>query len=134
MFADLHAQSWGKPLIPVLINLEDDDEGSDDDVLPGDTFLIVNEIHFLVRAEYSRVFNEVKNLYNNSHKNHLAVITGQPGIGVWISVVCSMTNVLPCVQEKPIGSSMQFAAVLGRSSPSSGTKVTNFISSKVKEW
>jgi len=91
-FSEFHRQSWANPLDLALTTLTTDTTDLDgdevDDVLPGDPFLTVLNTRFLVRAEYIRVFNEVETLYNSSRVDHLAVLTGQPGIGARISVVC----------------------------------------------
>jgi hypothetical protein len=96
-FVALYRRWWGKPLDEVFTtspdaNLDgpgsDDEEDLSDDLLPGEPFLISPELGFLVRAEYLRVFDWVKKLYDASHLTHLAVVTGQPGIGATTSVVC----------------------------------------------
>lgn len=92
--AEFYRHSWGKPLDPGLTtlpkkttDLDGDSMVLDDDVLPGDPFLNVLETRFLVRSEYIRVFEEVEELFKASHASHLAVVTGQPGIGALIFVL-----------------------------------------------
>ena len=97
LFMDFHRQYWGKPLDPAfktlpthgtdLDGLELDDE--EDDILPGDPFLDVLDRRFLIRAEYIRAFDKVTVLYDKYRRNHLAVVTGQPGIGATPSAVRS---------------------------------------------
>jgi hypothetical protein len=99
-FTDFHRQYWGNPLDPALTTLPThatdldglnvgDKEDPSSDVLPGDPFLNVFDTRFLVRAEYIRAFDGVKAIYDESRRNQLAVVTGQPGIGATTSAVCS---------------------------------------------
>lgn len=99
LFQAFYRESWANPLDPSLtaltaqtVDISDDEVGTDDDVLPGEPLLVVLETHILVRAEYIRVFDAVELLYSESHKDHLAVVTGQPGIGAWISIVIFVTD------------------------------------------
>jgi hypothetical protein len=92
---------WGTPLDPALTTLPDradamelddtgessDGENSESDVLPGEPFLDLHK-PLLVRAEYIRVFDAVKDLYEKSYDERLAVVTGQPGIGARNFAIC----------------------------------------------
>lgn len=91
-FTDFHRRYWGHPIDPALTTLPTygDEEDPDSDVLPGNPFLDVLGVRFLVRAEYIRAFDAAKALYDKSRVNHLAVVTGQPGIGATPSAaICS---------------------------------------------
>ncbi|KAF8508114.1 hypothetical protein JB92DRAFT_3121213 [Gautieria morchelliformis] len=85
-----HDAHWGIPLEPTLttlpMHMDLDDLSSD--ILPSEPFLM-NALGttILVRVEYLQVFDMVKKVYDESHHTHLAVVTGQPGIGVTSSAV-----------------------------------------------
>ncbi|PVF96573.1 hypothetical protein CPB86DRAFT_798762 [Serendipita vermifera] len=127
---------WGNPLDPALTTLPilatgvgglelDDEEDTSSVILPGDPYLNIFDTPFLVRAEYIRTFDEVKVVYDDDCKHqpshqHLAVVTGQPGIGAMTSA-----GKLP-------GFTMHCAVVSEKSSPSSGTREENFFSSLTK--
>ena len=91
LFTDFHRRYWGNPIDPAFTTLptHGDEEDSNSDVLPGDPFLDVLDVRFLVRAEYIRAFDMVKAVYDKSRLKQLAVVTGQPGIGATPSVICS---------------------------------------------
>jgi len=91
LFTDFHRRYWGNPIDPAFTALptHGDEEDSNSDVLPGDPFLDVLDVRFLVRAEYIRAFDMVKAVYDKSRLKQLAVVTGQPGIGATPSVICS---------------------------------------------
>ncbi|KAF8518633.1 hypothetical protein BU17DRAFT_90687 [Hysterangium stoloniferum] len=95
---DYYYRFWGAPLDPTFTTLpnranamehdddgESSDEDSENDVLPGEPFLDLCP-RILVRAEYIRVFDAVKAVYEEFHDKRLAMVTGQPGIGktLWI--------------------------------------------------
>ena len=142
---DLHRRYWGNPLDPTITTLPThatdldglelgDEEGPSSDVLPGNPFLDVLDRRFLVRAEYIRAFDRAKAVYDKSRYNHLAVVTGQPGIGATPSAVRSARLIISlCVQEKPFGFVMHCDVVLEKSSPSSGTSLDISIYSRT-QW
>lgn len=100
-FVDFHRQCWGQPLDHGLTTLPTNDsdlesgeevedyERKEGDILPGDPFLHILGTHFLVRAEYIRALHAVKTIFEKSGQDHLAVVTGQPGIGATTSIVSS---------------------------------------------
>ena len=135
LLTGFHRRYWGHPLESAFTTLPTptalDGLESSGDVLPGDPFLDGLDVRFLVRAEYIRVFDRVKAVYDESHANHLAVVTGQPGIGATPSAICSALLIVAlCVQEKLIGFNTHCDVVLERSSPSSGTARENVIYSR----
>jgi len=91
LFMDFHRRYWGNPIDPAFTTLptHGNEEDLSSDVLPGDPFLDVLHVRFLVRAEYIRTFDRVKAVYDESRLNHLAVVTGQPGIGATRPAICS---------------------------------------------
>ena len=100
LFIDFHRQYWGNHLDPALttlpthaMNLDGLELGNEQDlsgnILPGNPFLDILDVPFLVRAEYIRAFDKVKATYNKYCRNHLALVTGQPGIGAAPSAVYS---------------------------------------------
>ncbi|KAF8523873.1 hypothetical protein BU17DRAFT_85290 [Hysterangium stoloniferum] len=96
MMLDYHCRFWGSPLDPAFTILPDEantvnsgseEQESYDDVLPGEPFLEDVSLPMFVRAEYIRVLDAVKAIYQKSDKTLLGVVTGQPGIGKtrWIN-------------------------------------------------
>ena len=83
---NLHREFWGNRLDPSLTTLPSVDD-NDGDVLPGNPVLMLAR-QLLVRAEYIRMFNAVKNLHEVSYEDRLAVVTGQPGVGARNVTIC----------------------------------------------
>jgi hypothetical protein len=76
------------------MDLESEGEEKPSDLLPGEAFLLDVHPQLLVRAEYIRVFNAVKAVHEQYDKSHLAVVTGQPGIGAITPLVASWIHLV----------------------------------------
>jgi len=95
----LYHRFWGKPLdrtwtelrlrgndIDQIIDVADENPNAQDDVLLATPIMEIDPtFRFLVRAEYLRVFDEVRRIYNKASEHErdviIADVTGQVGIG-----------------------------------------------------